>query len=555
MKSDIEISRGIKLKPIHSIAREFKLRSSSLHRYGDHIAKINLSALDTDRQKLSKLILVTAMSPTKAGNGKTVTTVSIALGMHHIGKSCMVALREPSMGPVFGMKGGAAGGGYAQVLPMEAINLHFTGDFHAIGSANNTIAALLDNYQYHNQYTEHKLKEIVWRRVLDVNDRSLRFINSGLGGRINGIPTETGFDITPASEIMATICMAENAIDLQNRINKIVLGYKPSGTPFTVKDLGIGGAINLLLSEALKPNLVQTTENTPAIVHCGPFANIAHGCNSVLATKMAMSLSPYVVTEAGFGADLGAEKFLNIKCRLSGIQPSATVLVVTLQAIKIHGGLEESNSKEENIEALQKGSLNLERHVENLHNFGQNIVIALNRFGHDTDRELAWIKSWCENKGLAFAEHSGFSRGGAGAATLAETIVDVIEKKPSSPIRFTYKNEAELQEKIEAVAMSVYKAGNVEFSAKAQQNLKKFAELGWNSLPVCIAKTQYSFSDNPNLKGAPVGHTIHIKDLVINAGAGFVVAIAGEIMRMPGLPKNPAAMGMQLNNGLIEGLS
>ncbi|MDI1233797.1 MAG: formate--tetrahydrofolate ligase [bacterium] len=555
MKSDIEISRETPLKPISEIAKNLNIPEDEVMHYGKYKAKISLSQINENAIQKSNLILVTAISPTKAGVGKTVTSVSLSLGLNKIGKKSIVALREPSLGPVFGMKGGAAGGGYAQVLPMEDINLHFTGDFHAITSANNTIAALLDNYQYNHINSEKALKQIVWKRVLDVNDRSLRYVNTGLGGRLNGLPQETGFDITPASEIMAILCLSENLEDLKGRINRIVLGYKIDNTPFTVSDLGIADAIVILLKDALMPNLVQTTENTPAIIHGGPFANIAHGCNSILATKMALSLSDYVVTEAGFGSDLGAEKFLDIKCRIANLQPKATVLVVTTQALKNHADLTDDEAKKPNLEVLKRGLPNLERHIENLQSFGQSIIVSLNKFYFDVQEEIDFLSTWCEERKATFAINDAFVNGGEGASDLAKAVVEVIEKNPSKAIQYQYELTDDVVTKIRKVATQIYRATDIELSHKARTALAKITKNNWQHLPICIAKTQYSFTDNPKITGAPSGHTITIEDLIINAGAGFVVAVAGDIMRMPGLPKVPAAYGMTIKDGLIEGLS
>jgi len=466
-----------------------------------------------------------------------------------------VALREPSLGPCFGMKGGAAGGGYSQVLPMEDINLHFTGDFHAITCANNMIAALLDNYQYQNRGTDKALDKVVWRRVLDVNDRSLRNMVSGLGGSANGIPTEMGFDITPASEIMALFCLSSDADDLQRRIENIVLGFRFDKTPFTVKDLGIAEAITVLLKDSILPNLVQTTEHTPAFVHGGPFANIAHGCNSILATKMALSCNDYVVTESGFGSDLGAEKFLDIKCRLSGLRPKATIIVVTTQALKLHGGVPAAEISKPNLQALIAGLPNLQRHVQNMKNFGQSVIVGLNKFHFDTEEELNYMTEWCKKEGVVFAINNGFTKGGEGAAELAQKVVDVIENNPSKDINFTYDLEDPIRTKIDKICKKIYRAEHVTYSAPASSKAKQFEAHGWEKLPICIAKTQYSFSDDEKKVNAPEGFTIHIRDLVINAGAGFIVAVAGEIMRMPGLPKDPQAMHIKLVNGEIEGLS
>ena len=555
MKTDIEISREAKLKPIQQIADELNINADYVIPYGRTIAKLELTILNENNINKNNLILVTAISPTKAGVGKTVTTVSASLGLNKIGKKCIAALREPSLGPVFGMKGGAAGGGYAQVLPMEDINLHFTGDFHAITTANNTIAALLDNYQYNNLNSENALKQITWKRVLDVNDRSLRFVTTGLGGRTNGIPQETGFDITPASEIMAALCLSENFDDLQNRIALIILGYKMDNTPFTVKDLGVSGAITILLKDAIMPNLVQTTENTPAIIHGGPFANIAHGCNSVIATKMALSCAEYVVTESGFGSDLGAEKFLDIKCRVAKLQPKATVLVVTTQSIKMHAGLTLEDTKKPNMEGIISGLPNMQRHIENLQGFGQSIIVSLNKFHFDVQEEIDFLRTWCEQKDCAFAVNEAFVKGGEGAIELANKIVHTVENNPSQPIRFTYDLEDSIETKIEKVATKIYRADQVEFSGKCKTILARIKKNNLDNLPVCIAKTQYSFTDNADIYGAPTGHTLHVQDLVINTGAGFIVAVCGDIMRMPGLPKEPAANGMSFTKGVIDGLS
>ncbi|TAE89468.1 MAG: formate--tetrahydrofolate ligase, partial [Bacteroidetes bacterium] len=523
--------------------------------YGRTKAKVPLTYLDEEKIKKSHLILVTAISPNKAGVGKTTTSVALSMGLNRIGKKSVLALREPSLGPCFGMKGGATGGGNVTVEPSDDINLHFTGDFHAITTANNTIAALLDNYQYNNLNSDKALKQITWKRVLDVNDRSLRFVTTGLGGRTNGIPQETGFDITPASEIMAALCLSEDFNDLQERIERIILGYKLDNSPFTVKDLGVGGAITILLKDAIMPNLVQTTENTPAMIHGGPFANIAHGCNSVIATKMALSCAEFVVTEAGFGSDLGAEKFLDIKCRMSGLQPKATVLVVTTQALKMHGGLEGDETKKPTIDGVKKGLPNLQRHIENLQGFGQSIVVSLNKFHFDVQDEIDHIKTWCENMGTAFAVNEAFTKGGEGAIELANKIVATVENNPSKPIQFAYEITDSIEQKIEKVAQKIYRADRIELSSKCKTVLGRIKKNNLGNLPVCIAKTQYSFTDNADVYGAPTGHILHVQDLVINTGAGFIVAVCGDIMRMPGLPKEPAANGMTFNNGVIEGLS
>lgn len=553
--TDIEISRAAKLKPIARIAENIGIDPEDIIPYGKYKAKIPLSYINEDKIKTSNLILVTAVTPNKAGVGKTVTSVALSLGLNYIGKKAAVALREPSLGPCFGMKGGAAGGGYSQVLPMDEINLHFTGDFHAITCANNMIAALLDNYQFQNRKTGKGLERIVWRRVLDVNDRSLREIITGLGGTGNGVPTEGGFDITTASEIMALLCLASDLDDLQARIERIVLGYRFDKTPFTVKDLGVAEAITVLLKDAIMPNLVQTTENTTAFVHGGPFANIAHGCNSVIATKMAMSSNDYVVTESGFGSDLGAEKFLDIKCRLAGLKPKATVIVVTSGALKLHGGVADSEISKPNMDAMITGLGNLRRHVQNMKNFGQSVVVSFNKHKHDTDETIDYLSNWCDEQGVVFAVNNGFTTGGEGAASLAQKVVDLIENNPSKDINYSYDLEDSIGEKIEKIAKKVYCAGEVTFSQTVENKIKSYTKNGWGNLPVCIAKTQYSFTDDPKRVNAPEGFNLHIRDIVINAGAGFIVAVAGEIMRMPGLPEDPQAYRIKLVDGEIEGLS
>ena len=554
MKSDIEIAREVKLEPIQNIATKIGVNQDQLEQYGKYKAKLSYE-MDEEKIAKSNLILVTATTPNKSGSGKTTTSVALAQGLNKIGKKAIVALREPSLGPVFGMKGGAAGGGYSQVLPMEDINLHFTGDFHAITSANNTLAALIDNYQYFNKNNPSGLKQIVWRRVLDVNDRSLRYMLSGLHGSSNGIPTETGFDITPASEIMAIFCLATSMEDLRNRIEKILIGYKYDGNPFYVKDLGVVGAIVTLLKDAVNPNLVQTIEGGAAFIHGGPFANIAHGCNSIMATKAAMQYGEYAITEAGFGSDLGGEKFLNIKCRAAGIAPKAAVLVTTTQSIKLHGKVDEKLIKQPNLEGLKLGIKNVERHIENLQQFGQTVVLALNKFGFDSEEEINFIANWCKEKGAHFAINEGFAKGGDGAVELAKKVVEIVENNPSKPIVHTYEMTDTIEEKINKVVAKIYKGNSVTFSKNAKTALKKIKELGGDSMPVCIAKTQFSFTDNAALVGAAEGFNIHIENLVLNNGAGFVVAVAGEIMRMPGLPKEPAANLIDYVNGEIINLS
>ena len=555
MKTDIEIARGIALKNIADIARTVNIDTEEIHNYGKYIAKIPVKLIDEQKFQKSNLILVTAITPTKAGIGKTTTSIGLALGLQKIGKKTIVALREPSLGPCFGMKGGAAGGGYAQVLPMEDINLHFTGDFHAITSAHNMITALLDNYLYRNRGTDKFLKDVVWKRVLDVNDRNLRYIVTGLNGSENGIPAESGFEITPASEIMAILCLSKDIDDLKRRIGNIILGYFADGSTFTVSDLGVAGAITVLLKDAINPNLVQTTENSPAIVHGGPFANIAHGCNSIIATKMAMSHADYVITEAGFGADLGAEKFLNIKCRKAGISPRLTVIVVTTQALKMHGNVSLEKIKEKNIEGLMAGFANMDKHIENMKSFGQTVVVALNKYGFDSDEEIDLIKDHCGKQGVSFSLNESFAKGGEGAISLAETVVSQIEQNPSGALRFTYTESDSTAKKIESIAKQIYGAGNVVLSAKAKKKLELVERLGISHYPVCIAKTQYSFSDNAHAYGAMKGFTLTINDIVINNGAEFIVAIAGSIMRMPGLPAEPQAKHIDIVNGFIEGLS
>ena len=499
--------------------------------------------------------MVTAITPTKAGIGKTTVSIGLSLGLNKIGKVAAVALREPSLGPCFGMKGGAAGGGYAQVLPMENINLHFTGDFHAITSANNMISALLDNYMYHHQDQADGIKQVLWKRVLDVNDRSLRNVVTGLGGLTNGIPAETGFDITPASEIMAILCLAENEDDLKRRLEKILLGYTFSGKPVTVKDLGIAGSIAVLLKDAMHPNLVQTTEHTPAFVHGGPFANIAHGCNSVVATKMAMNFCEYVVTEAGFGADLGAEKFINIKCRKAGIQPVLSVLVVTTQALKMHGGVPVKDIKQPNREGLQKGFENMDKHIQNLQSFGQQVLVSFNKYDFDTEEEIELLGNHCKEMNVGFAVNDAFAKGGEGAVELAQKVVEMTSGKSDKTLHFTYKDTDTIQRKVEKIAMKIYGARRVIFSEKALKMIPKILEMGGAEYPVCIAKTQYSFSDDERLYGAAKDFDFHVNELVLNNGAEFIVAIAGSIMRMPGLPKEPQAANIDLIDGEIVGLS
>ena len=555
MKSDIEIARSIELVKIKELAKSVNMPEDKVTHYGRHMAKVDISLIDENKIKKNNLILVTAITPTKAGIGKTTVSVGLALGMNKIGKKAIIALREPSLGPCFGMKGGAAGGGYAQVLPMEKINLHFTGDFHAITTANNMISALLDNYIYQNRDNGFGLKEILWRRVLDINDRSLRYIVTGLGPKTNGITQESGFDITPASEIMAILCLANDEEDLRRRIDNILLGFTFDNKPFTVKDLGVTGAIVTLLKDALSPNLVQTTENTPALVHGGPFANIAHGCNSVLATKLAMSYSDYTITEAGFGADLGAEKFYNIKCRKAGLSPKLTVLVVTARALKMHGGVPQDSISQPNLEALKAGIANMDKHLENLSKFGQSVIVAFNRYGDDTEEEINFVRQHCAAQGVGFAVNNAFVEGGTGAIELAELAVKTIEENPSKELSFTYNDEDDINTKISKVAKNIYGAGLITYSITAKKKMAMIEELGYSNLPICIAKTQYSFSTNAKLINVPTDFDLHVQDIIINAGAEMLVVICGEIMRMPGLPAKPQALHIDIVNGEIEGLS
>ncbi len=555
MKSDIEIARSIELKKIKQVARDYDIPVDEIENYGRYIAKVPERLIDEESVKRSHLILVTAITPTKAGIGKTTVSVGLALGLNRIGKKAVCALREPSLGPCFGMKGGAAGGGYAQVLPMEKINLHFTGDFHAITSAHNMITALLDNYMYQNQDNGFAMKEVLWNRVLDVNDRGLRYIVTGLGGKTNGITRESGFDITPASEIMAILCLATDEKDLRRRIENILLGFTSDNKPLTVKDLGIAGSICVLLKDALSPNLVQTTEHTAAFVHGGPFANIAHGCNSVLATKLAMTYGDYVVTEAGFGADLGAEKFYDIKCRKAGLQPSLTVIVATAQGLKMHGGVAQEDIKLPNREGLYNGLANLDKHIANLQSFGQTVVVAFNRYANDVEEEIELVARHCCDMGVGFAVNNAFTEGGSGAVDLANLVVDTIEKNPSQPLKLAYEDDDSVEMKVSKVAMGLYGAAYVTYSLAAKKKLRMIQELHYGHFPVCIAKTQYSFSTDAKRYGVAAGFEFHVRDIVINAGAEMLVIVAGDIMRMPGLPKVPQALHIDVVDGEIEGLS
>ncbi len=555
MKSDIEIARSTEMLRIDKIAKQLGVDGDYIDMYGRYMAKLSYSLIDEERVKRNNLVLVTAITATKAGIGKTTVSVGLALGLSRLGKKAVVALREPSLGPCFGIKGGAAGGGYAQVVPMEKINLHFTGDFHAITSAHNMIAALLDNYLYQHEQEGFGLKKILWRRVLDVNDRSLRDVIIGLGPKSNGITRQTGFDITAASELMAILCLASDIDDLERRVENIILGFTYDDRPFTVGDLGVASSIVVLLKSAINPNLVQTLEHTPAIVHGGPFANIAHGCNSVIATKMAMSHSEYAITEAGFSADLGAEKFYDIKCRKSGIVPKLTVLVATIQGLKIQGGVHHDFVKTPNVDAVVAGFENLDKHVRNIRKFGQTVVVALNHFASDTEEEMLAVRTHCEEIGVGFAVNDAFAEGGKGAEELAQVVIDTIEKNPSGPMQFAYKDEDSINDKINKIAKNIYGASLVTYSSSARQMLHKIEELGMDSYPVCIAKTQYSFSTDSKKIGAADGFELRINELIINSGAEMIVAVAGDILRMPGLPKNPKAMEIRMVNGQIEGLS
>ena len=555
MKTDIEIAHETTLLPIQEEAKNAGISEDVLEPYGKYIAKIPYTCIDEEKVKKSNLILVTAITPTKAGIGKTTVSIGLSLGLNYIGKKAILALREPSLGPCFGMKGGAAGGGYAQVLPMERINLHFTGDFHAITSAHNMISALLDNYIYQHQPEGFSLKTVLWKRVMDVNDRNLRNIVTGLGNRTDGITMESGFDITPASEIMAILCLAKDIDDLYRRIDNILLGINHDGSAFTVKNLGITGSIVALLLDALNPNLVQTTENTPAFVHGGPFANIAHGCNTVIATRTAMTFGDYVITEAGFGGDLGAEKFYDIKCRMAGLQPKLTVIVATTQGLKLHGGVNVNDIKEPNIEGLKRGFENLDKHVRNIQSFGQTVVVCFNRYAFDTEEEMQIIRDHCKELGVAFAENNAFAEGGKGAVELANVVVEQIEKNPSKPLKYKYDEEDDVQTKVNKIATEVYGAAKVTYLPLAFKKLKMIESLGYSKLTVCIAKTQYSISDDPKKLGVPKDYVFTIRDFVISAGAEMIVAIAGNIMRMPGLPESPQAERINVVNGEIIGLS
>ena len=554
MMTDIEIAQSVEMKPITEIADAAGIDRKYLEQYGNYKAKVDLSILSENDKKDGKLVLVTAITPTPAGEGKTTTTIGLADGMKKIGKNVMVALREPSLGPVFGVKGGAAGGGYAQVVPMEDINLHFTGDFHAIGAANNLLAAMLDNHIYQGNSLNIDPRRITWKRCVDMNDRQLRFVTDGLGGRVNGVPREDGYDITVASEIMAVLCLATSITDLKERLSRIIVGYTYDEKPVTAGELKAAGAMTALLKDALKPNLVQTLESTPALVHGGPFANIAHGCNSVMATKLAMKLGDYAITEAGFGADLGAEKFLDIKCRYAGLTPSAVVVVATIRALKMHGGVPKTELSGENLEALEKGIPNLLRHVSNIKNvYKLPSVVAVNRFPTDTDAEVNLIIEKCKELGVNVVLSNVWAEGGNGGVELAEEVVRLCEQP--NDFTFSYELDGTIEEKIEAVVKKVYGGDGISVLPAAKKQIVALEAMGYGNLPVCMAKTQYSFSDDPTKLGAPDGFTVTIKNVKISAGAGFIVVLTGDIMTMPGLPKVPAAEKIDVDeNGKISGL-
>ncbi|HHX02355.1 MAG TPA: formate--tetrahydrofolate ligase [Firmicutes bacterium] len=556
MKTDIQIAQETELTPIVDVAARVGIEPQDLQLYGSYKAKLSLALMEKLKDRPDgKLILVTAINPTPAGEGKTTTTVGLGDALQRLGKNVVIALREPSMGPVFGVKGGAAGGGYAQVVPMEDINLHFTGDMHAIGAANNLLAAMLDNHIHQGNELGIDPRRIVWKRAMDMNDRQLRYIIDGLNGRSNGVPREDGFDITVASEIMAILCLAENIIDLKNRLSRVIVGYTYDNKPVTAGDLKAQGAMAAILKDALNPNLVQTLEHTPAFVHGGPFANIAHGCNSLVATKMALKLADYVVTEAGFGADLGAEKFLDIKCRLGGLKPAAVVIVASIRALKLHGGAKLENLQIEDLDALNKGIPNLLKHLENIRDkFGLPAVVAVNRFPHDTKTEIALVTAKCRELGANVALSDVWAQGGAGGIELAQEVLALCDL-PQPGLRFIYQDEDSLEEKIVKIATEIYGADGVDFLPEAKRDLQRYKRLGFQNLPVCMAKTQYSLTDDPKQLGRPKNFTITVRSVRISAGAGFVVALTGDIMTMPGLPKRPAAESIDVDDsGRITGL-
>ena len=556
IKSDIQIARESKMQPIKDILAKVNVpdENHAFSPMGRHIAKINLEYLDSLKNKNGKLILVTAITPTPAGEGKTTTSVGLNDGLNKIGKKSIVCLREPSLGPSFGMKGGAAGGGYAQVVPMEQINLHFTGDFHAITSAHNLLSALIDNHIYWGNKLNIDVRRIVWRRVMDMNDRSLRSVIVDLGGVANGYPRQDSFDITVASELMAIFCLATNLKDLEEKIGNITIGYTREKKSIQAKDLNAQGPMTVLLKEAIRPNVTQTLENNPAIIHGGPFANIAHGCNSVIATKAGLKLADYVVTEAGFGADLGAEKFLDIKCRKSGLKPDCVVIVATIRALKMHGGVNKEDLKKENVAALKNGLVNLERHINNIRKFGLPVTVAVNHFITDTDNEMKTLLDFCETQGVKASKCTHWSNGSEGTKELAQNVSDICDNKKDT-FKYLYEDDVPLFKKVEKIALEIYGASEVVADTKIRQQLKDFEEKGYKKLPVCIAKTQYSFSTDPGLKGAPTGHVLPVREVRLSSGAEFIVVVCGEIMTMPGLPRVPAADSIKLNSdGEIEGL-
>jgi formate--tetrahydrofolate ligase len=554
MLTDIEIAQKAKIKNIKEIAKKLNIKENDLELYGNYKAKLSNKLLnEKSNNKKGKLVLVTAINPTPAGEGKTTTTIGLGQALSKIGKNNIVAIREPSLGPVFGLKGGAAGGGYAQVLPMEDINLHFTGDMHAITTANNLLSAALDNHIHQGNKLNIDSRQIVWKRAVDMNDRSLRNIVVGLGGKVNGVPREDGFLITVASEIMAILCLSENLDDLKERISKIIVGYTYDNIPITAKDLKVEGAMTLLLKDAIKPNLIQTLENTPALMHGGPFANIAHGCNSISATKLALNMADYVITEAGFGADLGAEKFFDIKCRAANLKPDACIIVATIRALKYNGGIKKDSLSIENIDALSKGISNLEKHIENIKKFKVPVMVAINHFDSDTSKEIKFVEKKCNELGVKVSFSDVFLHGGEGGIDLANKVINLIYEEESKfqPI---YDVNSTIKEKLSIISKEIYGAKNVEYTKSAEKDIKKIEDLNLDKLPICVAKTQYSLSDNPKLLGRPKDFTITVRKLNISAGAGFIVALTGDVMTMPGLPKSPAAEKMDINFDTITGL-
>ncbi|CDQ19557.1 formate--tetrahydrofolate ligase [Halobacillus karajensis] len=555
MKSDIEIALEATMKPIKQIAEQLNLSEQDWEPYGHYKAKLSDQLLDkVSTNKRGKLILTTSINPTPAGEGKSTVTVGLGQALNQLGQRAIIALREPSLGPTMGIKGGAAGGGYSQVVPMQEINLHFTGDIHAITTANNALSAFIDNHIHQGNELNIDPRRIEWKRVLDINDRALREVVVGLGGPVKGVPREDGFNISVASEIMAILCLSKDLMDMKKRLSEIVIGFTYKKEPVTVKQLGMEGALTLLLKDAIKPNLVQTLENTPAIIHGGPFANIAHGCNSVIATDLASKLGDFVVTEAGFGADLGAEKFLNIKTRAGDLEPDTVVIVATIRALKMHGGMEKDQLKKGNLEALKNGMGNLEKHVETIEQFGLPFIVAINQFPTDTNQEISYLKEWCEQRGIDVSLTNVFAQGGQGGIDLAEKVIRTCEEK-EAPMKYLYQLSDSIEKKVERVAKNVYGAEGVEFSSKARKQITQMNELGYGHLPICMAKTQYSLSDDPKKLGRPEGFIVTVRDIYLSAGAGFLVALTGNVMTMPGLPKEPAALNMDVNqDGGIQGL-